>query len=311
MKQALGCALQAAEVTVIQANLGRRCNLNCRHCHVEASPRRDESMSWPVMLAIWQLAVSFPGCLVDLTGGSPELNPRFRPFVTALRDAGVPVQVRTNLTVFADQEQSDTPEFLAANQVRLVASLPCYLAENVTSQRGAGVYEGSITALQRLNALGYGRDADLPLNLVYNPGGPFLPPDQVVLEADYRRELRARHGIEFTRLLTITNIPIGRFLQDLQAKGKAAAYLALLQDNFNPQTLTGLMCRHQVCVDWDGTLADCDFNLAMRLRLAPDLPQHVSKLTPEMLRRRVIVTGDHCYACTAGRGSSCDGALVA
>jgi radical SAM/Cys-rich protein len=309
--QAQGDHLRAGAVATIQANLGLLCNLRCRHCHVEASPVRTEIMGWPVMTAILRLAAALPGCLVDLTGGAPELNPDFRRFVTALRQAGLAVQVRTNLTVFDEPGQADTPEFLASRQVRLVASLPCYLDDNVTAQRGANVFPRSIAALRRLNLLGYGRRDDLPLNLVYNPGGPFLPPDQGPLEAAYRQAMSARHGIEFTRLLTIANMPMGRFLAELQSSGKAARYRELLRASFNPHTLGSLMCRHQVCVAWDGTLADCDFNLALGLGLAPGLPVRVEQLEPGMLAERLIVTGEHCFACTAGCGSSCGGALVA
>lgn len=311
VRLAQGDVLRSGVVTIVQANLGLRCNLHCRHCHVEASPARDELMAWPVMSAVLQLASALPGCLVDLTGGAPELNPDFRRFVTALCEGGLPVQVRTNLTVFDEPGQIDTPEFLASHRVQLVASLPCYLDENVTAQRGSGVYRRSLAALRRLNALGYGRQGDLQLNLVYNPGGPFLPPAQEALEADYRRELRDRHGIEFTRLLTITNMPTGRFLRDLCARGKAGRYRELLRDNFNPQTLDVLMCRRQICIAWDGTLADCDFNLALGLGLAPTLPRRIDALHPAMLHNRAIVTGEHCFACTAGCGSSCGGALVA
>jgi radical SAM/Cys-rich protein len=303
--------LRAAGVAVIQANLGLRCNLRCRHCHVEASPDRREQMPWPVMAAVIELAAALPGCLADLTGGAPELHPDFRRFVTALREAGRDVQVRTNLTVFDEPGQHDTPEFLASRQVRLVASLPCYLDDNVTAQRGSGVYARSIAALQRLNRLGYGRSPALPLNLVYNPGGPFLPPAQGRLEADYRRELQMRHAIEFNRLLTIANMPIGRFLEELQSRDKAAGYRELLRSSFNPQTLDGLMCRHQICVAWDGTLADCDFNHALGLGLAPGGPITIDQVDPAQLAGRPIVTGDHCFACTAGCGSSCGGALVA
>lgn len=309
--QAQGDVLRGGDAVIIQANLGLRCNLHCRHCHVEASPHRGEMMPWLVMTAILRLALALPAGLVDLTGGAPELNPDFRRFVAALREAGLPVQVRTNLTVFDEPGQEDTPEFLARQQVRLVASLPCYRDENVAAQRGPGVYPRSILALRRLNALGYGRCEELPLNLVYNPGGPFLPPEQFALEADYRREMQNRHGIEFTRLLTIANLPAGRFLQDLDACGKAERYRALLRDNFNAQTLDGLMCRRQVCVAWDGTLADCDFNLALGLGLTAELPGTIDEVVPAMLRGRSIVTGEHCFACTAGRGSSCGGALVA
>jgi len=308
---AQGDLLRAAEVRVIQANLGLRCNLQCRHCHVEASPERPELMGWSVMTAIVRLASALHGCLVDLTGGAPELHPAFRRFVTTLREAGIAVQVRTNLTVFDETGQADTPEFLAHHQVRLVASLPCYRDENVVAQRGGGVFQRSLAALRRLNALGYGRRDELPLNLVYNPSGPFLPPEQPTLEADYRRTLRTCHGVEFSRLLTIANMPMGRFLKDLDARGKTDGYRALLHESFNPLTLSGLMCRHQICVAWDGRLADCDFNLVLGLGLAPRMPQQVDELQPGMLRGRRIVTGEHCFACTAGHGSSCGGALVA
>jgi len=278
---------------------------------VEASPLRTEQMSWPLMTAVLRLAQALPGCLVDVTGGAPELHPHFRRFVSALRQEGVPVQVRTNLAVLADPDQQGTAEFLADQKVRLVASLPCYLDENVTAVRGGGVFPRSIEVLRHLNALGYGRCEELPLNLVYNPGGPILPPEQTALERDYRRTLRVRHGVEFSRLLTITNVPMGRFLHDLRTRGKAAGYRALLQEGFNPQTLSGLMCRHQVCVAWDGRLADCDFNLALGLGLTPGLPKTVDDLQASLLRGRRIVTGEHCFACTAGHGSSCGGALVA
>ncbi len=234
VRQAGSDRLRAAAVSVIQANLGLRCNLRCRHCHVEASPDRSEQMPWPVMAAVVKLAAALPGCLVDLTGGAPELHPDFRRFIVALRAAGTAVQVRTNLTVFDEPGHGDTPEFLAGRQVRLVASLPCYLDENVTAQRGSGVHARSIAALRRLNRLGYGRSVELPLNLVYNPGGPFLPPDQVNLEAAYRRELQMRHGVEFNRLLTITNMPIGRFLEDLQLRGTAAGYRATAPRQLQP-----------------------------------------------------------------------------
>ena len=306
-----GAALRAAAATVIQANLGLRCNLSCRHCHVAAAPERGEAMDWPVMAEIVRLATALPGCLVDLTGGAPELNPHFRRLVSTLHAAGIAVQVRTNLAVFEEPGQADTPEFLAGRQVRLVASLPCYLAENVAAQRGPATYQGSIAALRRLNLLGYGCRPELPLNLVYNPAGPFLPPEQAALESDYRRELRIRHGVEFTRLLTITNVPLGRFLQELGARGKVERYRELLCASFNPQTLAGLMCRHQLCVAWDGTLADCDFNLTLGLGLAAGLPRRVEEVTPALLAGRLIVTGEHCFACTAGSGSSCGGALVA
>lgn len=303
--------LSSAAVNTIQVNLGFVCNLSCRHCHVEATPMRTETMTWETMLSVLQLARALPEARVDLTGGAPELNPHFRPFVDALREQGHAVQVRTNLTVFFEAGQGDTPEFLAERGVSLVASLPCYLDDNVDTQRGSGVYKRSIAALRRLNALGYGQQAELPLNLVYNPGGAFLPPDQAALEDAYRRQLKDRFGIIFSRLLTITNMPMGRFLNDLQRDGQAEVYKTLLEDSFNQATLEGLMCRHQICVAWDGTLSDCDFNSILGLSLAEGLPSHIDKLDPKNLQGRPIVTGEHCFGCTAGCGSSCGGALVA
>lgn len=248
--------------------------------------------------------------MVDLTGGAPEMNLHFRKFVQALRQEGHRVQVRTNLTVLLEAGLEDLAEFLREHQVQLVASLPCYLEENVQAQRGVGVYEKSIAAIKRLNALGYGFESGLALNLVYNPGGPFLPPPQKVLEEDYRRELGTRFGISFTRLLTITNMPLGRFRAELNRQNQEQDYLRLLRKSFNPHTVGGLMCRQQISIGWDGTLYDCDFNLALGLPVNHGAPDHIQSFSPPDLRMRRIVTGEHCFACTAGAGSSCGGALV-
>ncbi len=309
--QVLDEDLKSAAVQTIQVNLGLRCNLSCRHCHVEGSPQRTEVMTWETMQSVLRLAEALPQARVDLTGGAPELNPFFKQFVKALCEMGNPVQVRTNLTVFFEAGQADTPEFLAGMGVHLVASLPCYLDDNVDNQRGSGVYKRSIAALRRLNSLGYGLRQELPLNLVYNPAGAFLPPDQATLEDAYRKELKDRFDVDFTRLLTITNMPMGRFLSDLQRDGQAENYKSLLEDNFNQETLDGLMCRYQICIYWDGSLADCDFNSALGLTLAGRLPGHIDELEPDQLQGRTIVTGEHCFGCTAGCGSSCGGALVA
>lgn len=268
-------------------------------------------MSWDTIQSVLRLTEALPQARVDLTGGAPELNPHFRDLVDALCKQGRSVQVRTNLTVFFEAGQGDTPEFMAERGVHLVASLPCYLDENVDAQRGSGTHKRSISALRRLNALGYGRQEALPLNLVYNPGGAFLPPDQATLEDAYRRELKERFGVEFSRLLTITNMPMGRFLQDLQKDGQADDYKSLLEDSFNRETVVGLMCRHQICVAWDGTLSDCDFNSILGFSLAEGLPAHIDNLDPAALEGRTVVTGEHCFGCTAGCGSSCGGALVA
>jgi radical SAM/Cys-rich protein len=305
-----GGGLHSQRIEILQVNLGLRCNQQCVHCHLEASPQRTEMMDWPVMEQVFQAAESANCRLIDLTGGAPELNPHFSRFASALRGQGHDVQVRTNLTVLLEPAMEGMPEFFRQNQIRLVASLPCYLEENVRAQRGRGVYEKSIEAIRRLNTLGYGSDPHLPLNLVYNPGGPFLPPPQSLLEEDYRRELGSRFGITFTRLLTIANMPLGRFQKQLNQQSQEQNYLQDLRKSFNPQTVEGLMCRYQISIGWDGTLYDCDFNLALGFPVDHGAPNHIKRFNQEDLRMRRIVTGDHCFGCTAGSGSSCAGALV-
>lgn len=302
--------LRSRTIEILQVNLGLACNQRCRHCHLEASPDRSERMDWPVMEWVLRAAETLGRPQVDLTGGAPELNPDFRRFVTALRERGCRVQVRTNLTVLLEPAMSDLPGFFRDSGVHLVASMPCYLEENVSAQRGRGVHGKSIEAIRRLNALGYGREPSLPLNLVYNPGGPFLPPPQNLLEADYRRELDSRFGIDFTRLLTITNMPLGRFRKELRRQNREEAYLNLLRESFNPETVPGLMCRHQIEVRWDGILYDCDFNLALGLPVNHGAPDHIRFFDPAELARRRIVTGEHCFGCTAGAGSSCGGSIL-
>ena len=267
-------------------------------------------MNWTIMELILKAAGNVFCQLVDLTGGAPELNPYFRRFVSALRLKKVAVQVRTNLSVLLEPGMEGMPEFLRQHQVRLVASMPCYLEENVRAQRGVGTYERSVTVIKTLNGLGYGSDPELPLNLVYNPGGPFLPPPQSALEQDYRRELGQRFGIIFTHLLTITNMSLGRFRNELDRQGQQENYQRLLRKSFNPQTVSGLMCRHQLSVGWNGILYDCDFNLTLRLPVNHGAPDHIQSFKLDGLWMRRIVTGDHCFACTAGSGSSCGGVLV-
>ncbi|MFW5846232.1 MAG: arsenosugar biosynthesis radical SAM (seleno)protein ArsS, partial [Planctomycetota bacterium] len=235
-----------------------------------------------------------------------ELHPEFRRFIAALRDTRTPVQVRSNLTVHLLPETAGCLSFLAEQQVGIVASLPCYLEQNVDRQRGGGAFTGSIQVLQALNRLGYGTTAELPLHLVYNPLGMSLPPPQQDLEQAYREQLQARYGIRFTGLYTITNMPIGRFAQDLETQGRLGAYLDQLAESFNPATIDDLMCRHQIEVDWDGRIYDCDFNLALGLGGSAT----IHEVDPALLRRRRIVTGEHCLGCTAGCGSSCGGALT-
>lgn len=305
-----GEELVSLDLNILQVNLGLRCNQTCRHCHVNASPHRTEQMERPIMERVVEVA-SKTGCRqVDITGGAPELHPNFRWFVEALRRDGRNVQVRTNLTVHLEPGMEDLLEFFREHRLALVASLPCYLEENVNAQRGKGVYGKSISVLRRLNGLGYGEDPDLPLKIVYNPGGSFLPPLQAALEEDYRRELGERFGIAFTGLIAIINMPIGRFLDDLRSRNQEEAYRRLLRESFNPGTVQGLMCRHQISVGWDGRLFDCDFNLALGLPVNHGAPDHIMDFDPSILSERRIVTGIHCFGCTAGSGSSCGGALV-
>ena len=293
----------------VQVNIGLRCNLICRHCHVNSSPRRSEAMDWPTMEAVVSLAQALAAQTVDITGGAPEMHPEFRRFVELLRANGFDVIVRTNLTILLEAEYAALPAWFARQKVRLIASLPCYLEENVDAQRGEGVYRESIEAIRRLNAEGYGVRPELPLDLIYNPGGATLPPAQTALEAEYKKALHERFGISFSRLLTITNVPIGRFRGDLRRQHKLEPYLATLEAAFNPATVEPLMCRHQISVAWDGALYDCDFNLALGLGLESGA-RSVHDVIPAALRGRAIATGDHCFACTAGAGSSCGGALA-
>jgi radical SAM/Cys-rich protein len=267
-------------------------------------------MNWETMLAVLSAAEHLHCTLIDITGGAPEMNPNFRKFVTAARKAGFDAQVRTNLSVLTEPEQTDLPQFFKTNRIRLVGSMPCYLEENVRAQRGPAVYEKSIEAMRKLNAIGYGVDPALQLNLVYNPGGAFLPPNQQSLESDYRRELNEQWGIRFSNLLTIANVPIGRFRSALQKQGTEAEYIHILRSAFNPNILNNLMCRHQISVGYDGTVYDCDFNLALHLPVKNSPKPNIADLDFKTLRGREIVTGDHCLACSAGDGSSCAGALV-
>jgi radical SAM/Cys-rich protein len=301
--------LNGLSVDAVQVNIGLRCNLACHHCHVESSPARKEEMTWETMQRVLEVAKHCDAGTIDITGGAPEMHPHFRRFVAAARALAKHVIVRTNLTILLERGHEDLAEFFKEQSVHLIASLPCYLENNVDKQRGRGVYKESIDVIQRLNAIGYGIEPELPLDLVYNPGGPSLPPRERELEDAYRRELGQRFGIRFTRLLTITNIAIGRFLDDLQHSGKAEQYQQLLRECFNPATLEGLMCRHQLHVGWDGTLYDCDFNFALSLPVQ-GTKMHIREFDQEQFLRRRISTGEHCFACTAGCGSSCGGALI-
>lgn len=307
---AIGGELRSDRIDVLQINLGKLCNQTCRHCHVDAGPDRREIMPREIAEECLRVLDQCGIGTLDITGGAPELNPNFRWLVAEARRLGRNVIDRCNLTILLVPGFDDLPEFLADHQVEIVASLPCYLEENCDAQRGAGVFSKSIEAIARLNELGYGSDGGpLTLTLVYNPIGPSLPPNQAELEAAYRRELLSRYGIRFNRLFTITNMPISRFLDDLVSSGESDRYLRKLVDAFNPATLDGLMCRHTISVDWQGFLYDCDFNQMLDLKVAPSLPRHISQVNRQLLSSRRIVTGPHCYGCTAGCGSGCRGAI--
>ncbi len=303
--------LRAASIDTLQVNVGKLCNQTCRHCHVDAGPTRKEIMTRETAEMVVGVLKNHAIPNVDITGGAPELNPNFEFLVTEARALGRHVIDRCNLTVFFVDGKDTLPEFLKAHQVEITASLPCYLESNVEAQRGKGVYAKSVAALQWLNRLGYGSpESGLLLNLVYNPVGPVLPPDQVKLEADYKRELGSRFGIVFNRLFTITNMPINRFLTDLIRHGNYDGYMELLANAFNPHTLQSLMCRNLVSVGWDGILYDCDFNQMLDIPVNHGTPAHLRDFDAFLLARREIRTGSHCFGCTAGRGSSCGGAIA-
>jgi radical SAM/Cys-rich protein len=306
-------AIHRRRLDTLQVNLGYKCNQTCLHCHVNAGPTRTETMTRETVSDVIAFLKASGARTLDLTGGAPELNPHFRGLVLAARNLGVKVMDRCNLTVLEQPGQEDLPQFLAANGVEIVASLPCYLERNVDAQRGKGVFEASIRSLRRLNALGYGREGTgLVLNLVYNPQGAALPPAQDKLEADYHRHLEERFGVVFNRLYVLTNMPIQRFGSTLVSKGQFEHYMALLKSAYQPQNLEAVMCRSLVSVDWRGYLYDCDFNqmlgLPLRLRGKPGV--HLRQLAGADLEGNPIVVKDHCYGCTAGQGSSCGGALA-
>jgi len=307
--------LRLANLDTVQVNVGRLCNQACIHCHVEAGPKRTEIMDRCMAELTLKFARAARPTTADITGGAPELNPSFRFMVAELRCMGLHVIDRSNLTVLCEPGMEDLPEFLADNQVEIIASMPCYTEKNVDTQRGRGVYQKSIAALRILNDLGYAREgSDLVLNLVHNPLGADLPGPQDELEADYKRELDARFGLSFNHLYAITNTQIGRYAQQLKRSGENETYPSLLSKAFNPTSLHNLMCLHQVSVSWDGYLYNCDFNQTLNLRLGNGRAFRLGEMPAEEIVNhlvgRAITTGQHCYACTAGTGSSCTGTLV-
>ncbi len=309
--------LQRRSLQTLQVNLGYLCNLSCSHCHVNAGPNRTELMSGELVDLLLEVLIARGIKTLDLTGGAPEMNPQFRRLVATATAAGIEVIDRCNLTILLEPGYRDLAKFLADHRVTVVASLPCYSEQNVAQQRGKGVFEQSIDALKELNALGYGRVPELPLHLVYNPNGAFLPPAQSVLEAEYKQRLGSEHGIVFHRLFTIANMPISRFGGQLLARGTYTEYMGLLKNNYCQDNLNTVMCRDLISIDWQGFLYDCDFNQMLQMPVggngnvfANDRPQpHLRDLMNSDFCDQPIAIGEHCYGCTAGQGSSCGGAL--
>ena len=301
--------LHTTGITVFQINVGKLCNQTCRHCHVDAGPHRREVMTRETAeLCIRALSrTAIP--TVDITGGAPELNPNFRWLVERSRALGRHVIDRCNLSVLLLPSQSDLIRFLAEHEVEVTASLPYYQAHQTDAQRGEGIFEKSIEALRRLNAAGYG--SKLKLNLVYNPVGAFLPPTQGSIEAEFRRELRKRHGVEFTALYTITNMPISRFLEYLMESGNYDRYMNRLMSTYTSTAAAGVMCRYTLSVGWDGVLYDCDFNQMLEIPVTASSPSHIRDFDPGKLHLRRVAIGQHCFGCTAGSGSSCGGTTTA
>jgi radical SAM/Cys-rich protein len=307
----LGVRLRADTVEILQVNLGYRCNLSCLHCHIQAGPQRSELMASETIDHVVRVLDRHKIPRLDLTGGAPEMHPRFEELVRAASGFGCQVSVRTNLAIMDEPSYSRLPDLYSLLGVEVIGSMPCYTEELVDQQRGRGVYARNIRVLRRLNELGYGdTSSGLLLHLVYNPQRDTVAPEQCALEADYREVLLREHGIRFNSLFTITNAPIGRFAAILEREGRLRAYHQQLAEAFNPDTLPGLMCRNTVSVAWDGSLYDCDFNQAIGMALDSRVPRHIRDFDLEALASRPIRCDDHCYACTAGGGSSCRGALI-
>jgi radical SAM/Cys-rich protein len=302
--------LRPTRIEVLQINVGKRCNQTCRHCHVDAGPDRKEVMPREIVEAVLGFVERARIPTLDITGGAPELHPDFREIVTRASRLGARVMHRCNLTAVLLPNYADIPALLAEHRVEVVASLPYFQGRETDAQRGEGVFEESIESLRRFNALGYGRGTGLMLNLVTNPVGTFLPGDQRALEVRWKAEMRRRYGIEFDRLYTITNMPISRFLEFLEERGKTEEYLTMLVNAYNPAAAAGVMCRNTLSVGWDGRLYDCDFNQMLDLAVEPSAPQTIFDADLAALERRAIAVGPHCFGCTAGAGSSCGGAVA-
>lgn len=297
--------MTACGIEVLQVNLGYKCNMLCRHCHIGAGPDRKEEMGGETVEAVLEILREGKTGILDITGGAPELNPHFTYLVEEGKKIGSHIIVRTNLTVFFEEGIEDLDVFYGKNSVEVIASLPYYTENEVDRIRGKGTFQKSITAIEKLNRVGYGNGTSgRKLNLVYNPGGNFFAPPQGRLEEDYKRELRKRFGVVFDRLFAFTNMPIGRFKSHLMRTSNLEKYMDKLAAAFNPETLSGLMCRHLINVGWDGRLYDCDFNQILGLAIDSDGPQHIRHYDYAKIARRKITVGDHCYGCTAGQGST-------
>jgi radical SAM/Cys-rich protein len=303
--------LRAETIDTLQVNVGKLCNQACKHCHVDASPIRTEIMTRETIDACLDVLRKYKIPTLDITGGAPEMIPDFRYFVTEAVKIGAKVIVRHNLTVMFEENNTDLPEFFAENKVEVVSSLPYFLQQQTDAQRGTGVFDKSIEALKRINAVGYGISENLILNLVYNPVGAFLPPEQSAIEADFKRELKTRFEIVFNNLFTITNMPIARYLDWLRRSKNEESYMQKLVNAFNPATVAGLMCRNLISVDWTGKLHDCDFNQMLELGIENGISQTIGDFDAAALANRNIITGAHCFGCTAGAGSSCGGVVAA
>ncbi|GMR05612.1 MAG: arsenosugar biosynthesis radical SAM protein ArsS [Gammaproteobacteria bacterium] len=304
--------IKREKLEILQVNLGYLCNQSCLHCHVDAGPNRKEQMDRQTIDDLIKFLHDIDIRILDITGGAPEMNEHFRYLVKTARKYGVHIIDRCNLTILNEPGQEDLAEFLASHQVEVVASMPCYLEENVDAQRGKGAFRSSITGLRKLNELGYGRPGTgLTLNLMYNPQGPSLPPPQDTLEADYKRELQQREGVEFNSLFVLVNMPIKRFGSMLISKGQFHEYMQMLKDTYGASNLKGVMCRTLISVDWQGYVYDCDFNqmLELPLLIQGRTKTHINQIRVDALMENPIVTGNHCYGCTAGQGCSCSGAL--
>lgn len=311
MKEVGAFPLKPRSLEILQINVGYMCNMECSHCHVDSSPRRKEITPRHILEKCLEVIDSNPTIkTVDLTGGAPEMNPDFQWLIQELAKRNLETIVRSNLTILVEGKFKTYPAFLAENKVTIISSLPCYTEENTDAQRGDGTFNRSIQALKILNELGYGKTPELPLHLVYNPGGPFVAPNQAKLQVDYKRELGDRFGIEFHNLYTITNLPISRYMEFLEGKGKLNSYIEVLANSFNPSTTNAVMCTNTLSVDWNGNLFDCDFNQILKLPVAVRKSRNIMDFDAEELANRTLVFNQHCFGCTAGEGSSCQGALT-